>query len=159
MEGIEPSTSSLPRKCSATELQRPVKNSRNFKKNRAEDRARTGHPQLGRLTLYQMSYFRLFFTIYDFVIFCGERRIRTSEVERRQIYSLIHLATLESPQTNFYKIKILFKFKELLRADGGIRTPDQLITNQLLWPTELHRLISLLFLKDLFFYTKNAALF
>ena len=30
-----------------------------------------------------------------------------------------------------------------LRADGGIRTPDQLITNQLLWPTELHRLIYL----------------
>jgi hypothetical protein len=30
--------------------------------------------------------------------------------------------------------------KELsFRADGGIRTPDQLITNQLLWPTELHR--------------------
>ncbi len=25
------------------------------------------------------------------------------------------------------------------RADGGIRTPDMLITNQLLWPTELHR--------------------
>ncbi len=25
------------------------------------------------------------------------------------------------------------------RADGGIRTHDQLITNQLLWPTELHR--------------------
>ncbi len=30
-------------------------------------------------------------------------------------------------------------FPPLLRADGGIRTPDQLITNQLLWPTELHR--------------------
>ena len=28
-----------------------------------------------------------------------------------------------------------------IRADGGIRTPDQLITNQLLWPTELHRLV------------------
>ena len=27
----------------------------------------------------------------------------------------------------------------LYGADGGIRTPDQLITNQLLWPTELHR--------------------
>jgi hypothetical protein len=26
-----------------------------------------------------------------------------------------------------------------LGADGGIRTPDPLITNQLLWPTELHR--------------------
>ena len=24
-------------------------------------------------------------------------------------------------------------------AGGGIRTPDPLITNQLLWPTELHR--------------------
>ena len=24
------------------------------------------------------------------------------------------------------------------RASGGIRTPDQLITNQSLWPTELH---------------------
>ncbi len=29
------------------------------------------------------------------------------------------------------------------RADGGIRTPDQLITNQLLWPTELHRQFAL----------------
>ena len=36
------------------------------------------------------------------------------------------------------------------RADGGIRTPDQLITNQLLWPTELHRLYSeTLYFKEL----------
>ena len=27
-------------------------------------------------------------------------------------------------------------------AGGGIRTPDPLITNQLLWPTELHRPLS-----------------
>jgi hypothetical protein len=27
----------------------------------AEDRARTGHPQLGRLMLYQMSYFRFYY--------------------------------------------------------------------------------------------------
>ena len=27
------------------------------------------------------------------------------------------------------------------RAEGGIRTPDQLITNQLLWPAELLRLL------------------
>ena len=26
---------------------------------RAEDRARTGHPNLGKVVLYQMSYFRL----------------------------------------------------------------------------------------------------
>jgi hypothetical protein len=29
--------------------------------------------------------------------------------------------------------------REKPRADGGIRTHDLLITNQLLWPTELHR--------------------
>ena len=62
--------------------------------------------------------------------FCGERRIRTSEVERQQIYSLPHLAALESPLAK--------NQLTLLRASGGIRTPDQLITNQLLWPTELH---------------------
>ncbi len=50
---------------------------------------------------------------------------------KQQIYSLSHLATLVSPP--------IISLKN--RADGGIRTPDQLITNQLLWPTELHRLI------------------
>ena len=40
---------------------------------------------LGRLMLYQLSYFRNF---------CGQRWIRTTEVERQQIYSLPHLATL-----------------------------------------------------------------
>jgi hypothetical protein len=33
-------------------------------------------------------------------------------------------------------------------AGGGIRTPDQLITNQLLWPTELHRQKPLNFFKN-----------
>ena len=53
---------------------------------------------------------------------------------RQQIYSLPHLATLVSSQ-------YLQTHKEFtrIRADGGIRTPDQLMTNQLLWPTELHR--------------------
>ena len=90
---------------------------------RAEDRARTGHPQLGRLTLYQMSYFRLIillilknyyyfliddsgfqsvifysisFTIFTLSIanstsaipFCGERRIRTFEVETTDLQSV-----------------------------------------------------------------------
>ena len=44
---------------------------------------------------------------------------------KQQIYSLSSLAAWVSPQQ--------------FRADGGIRTPDQLITNQLLWPAELHR--------------------
>jgi hypothetical protein len=29
--------------------------------NGAEDRARTGHPDLGKVVLYQMSYFRIIF--------------------------------------------------------------------------------------------------
>ena len=34
---------------------------------------------------------------------CGERRIRTSEVERQQIYSLPQLATLVSPRKSICK--------------------------------------------------------
>ena len=53
---------------------------------RAEDEAQTRDPQLGRLMLYQLSYFRNFF--------CGQRWIRTTEGVSQQIYSLPHLATL-----------------------------------------------------------------
>jgi hypothetical protein len=60
MTGIEPVTPSLPRKYSTPELHR-----QKWMKKRAEDRARTGHPQLGRLMLYQMSYFR--FNIHSLV--------------------------------------------------------------------------------------------
>ena len=61
MTGIEPVTSSLPRKRSTPELHR-----RNL---RAEDGIRTRDPQLGRLMLYQLSYFRG----------SGGSRIRTCE--------------------------------------------------------------------------------
>ena len=44
-------TSSLPRKCSTTELLQHVV-------YRAENGAQTRDPQLGRLVLYQLSYFR-----------------------------------------------------------------------------------------------------
>ena len=111
-------TSSLPRKRSTPELSR-----QNFKKKSqaallvilgAEDEGRTRDIQLGRLTLYQLSYFRIFVSkivgkrfanlnkilkpAKRFFIKCGESRIRTCEVVRQQSYSLIHLATLESPQ-------------------------------------------------------------
>ncbi len=52
---------------------------------RAEDGTQTRDPQLGRLMLYRLSYFR---------IFCGQRWIRTTEGVSQQIYSLPHLATL-----------------------------------------------------------------
>ena len=54
--------------------------------NRAEDGAQTRDPQLGRLMLYQLSYFRK--------VKCGRRWIRTTEGINQQIYSLPHLATL-----------------------------------------------------------------
>ena len=60
MTGLEPVTSSLPRTHSTTELHRLI--IKPSTSSWAEDRARTGHPQLGRLMLYQMSYFR-FFTV------------------------------------------------------------------------------------------------
>ena len=77
-------TSSLPRKCSTTELQQQVY----FSCSGAEDGAQTRDPQLGRLVLYRLSYFRVLFSLG------GQRWIRTTEGVRQQIYSLPHLATL-----------------------------------------------------------------
>ncbi len=50
LPGLEPGTSSLPRKCSTAELQR--------RENRAGDGTQTRDPQLGRLMLYRLSYSR-----------------------------------------------------------------------------------------------------
>ena len=61
---------------------------------RAEDGAQTRDPQLGRLMLYQLSYFR--------ELSGGQRWIRTTEVERQQIYSLPHLATLVFAHLIYY---------------------------------------------------------
>jgi hypothetical protein len=55
---IELATSSLPRKCSTTELQRLVKKRTHPPLNGAGDEARTRDLQLGRLSLYQLSYSR-----------------------------------------------------------------------------------------------------
>ena len=67
---------------------------------RAEDEAQTRDPQLGRLMLYQLSYFRNFF--------CGQRWIRTTEGVSQQIYSLPHLATLVFALKASAKIALLF---------------------------------------------------
>ena len=62
--GIEPGTSSLPRKCSTPELRRQF---------RAEDGAQTRDPQLGRLMLYRLSYFRIYQISQSlFAIFRGQ---------------------------------------------------------------------------------------
>ena len=70
----------------------------------AEDGAQTRDPQLGRLVLYQLSYFR------NQPYGCGQRWIRTTEGESQQIYSLPHLATLEYAHHSCSKvIRIGFK--------------------------------------------------
>ena len=63
MTGFEPVTSSLPRKCSTTELHwqiclKSTSVQPRSSQLRAEDEAQTRDPQLGRLMLYQLSYFR-----------------------------------------------------------------------------------------------------
>ena len=96
MTRFELVTSSLPRKRSTPELHRR-------KKKRARDRVRTGDIQLGRLTLYQLSYSRIVLVITSVGneianinnlqnLNCGESRIRTCEVKKQQIYSLSSLA-------------------------------------------------------------------
>ena len=80
---------------------------------RAKEGAQTLDPQLGRLMLYQLSYFRK--------LSCGERRIRTSEVVRQLSYSQSHLATLVSPRDFYYVILIYspYRFKERFEPVGG----------------------------------------
>jgi hypothetical protein len=88
---------------------------------RAEDETRTRDPQLGRLMLYQLSYFRIVVLLVGVVGFEPTQ-------PKQQIYSLPRLSNFGAPPAFFNRY----------RAGGGIRTPDPLITNQLLWPTELH---------------------
>ena len=90
---------------------------------RAEDGTQTRDPQLGRLMLYQLSYFRIkkgrniHLKISPFILSrsfqvsvlpmkCGQRWIRTTEVERQQIYSLPHLATLETTHVFVFVVPV-----------------------------------------------------
>jgi hypothetical protein len=64
--GFEPMTSSLPRKHSTPELHRQTQ-IKPINTKRAGDETRTRDPQLGRLTLYQLSYSRFLSFISLFV--------------------------------------------------------------------------------------------
>ena len=58
---------------------------------RAENGAQTRDPQLGRLVLYQLSYFR---KLKEWVVMDSNHRRHS-----QQIYSLPHLATLVTTQS------------------------------------------------------------
>ena len=133
----------------------------------AEDEAQTRDPQLGRLMLYQLSYFRKNRPYQSYPLpHTVSRRRRASNSNRHsflwEVMDSNHRrrtpADLQSapfghsgnfpylffplplPKTRLRRSPLL-SASSASRADGGIRTHDQLITNQLLWPTELHRQI------------------
>ena len=113
--GIELMTSSLPRMRSTPELHRLLY------VHRAENEVRTRDPQLGRLMLYQLSYFRLV------VLSVGGGGLEPPNPEGADLQSAA-IATMRTSHG-------VFSF----RADRGIRTHDPEITNHVLWPTELYR--------------------
>ena len=140
MMRIELMTPSLPRKCSTPELHRLLSGKRDSNSRPIAWRAIALPTELLPLITVTSALVR-FPGKEHFIVLqwnSGESRIRTYEVIRQQIYSLPQLATLVSPQIN--RVLLLrHTFTNLSRADEGIRTPDLQITNQLLWPTELHR--------------------
>ena len=136
MTGFEPVTSSLPRKRSTPELHRL--------KKRARDRVRTGDIQLGRLTLYQLSYSRInFYNPCKFNV--GRAGFEPAKVKPTDLQSVlvgrlsispIKIHSFKELNEHFYS-SFFFSTNNLktnvrLRADGGTRTHDLLITNQLL---------------------------
>ena len=133
LTGIEPVTSSLPRKCSTPELQRPENASLPVECSRAGDETRTRDIQLGRLMLYQLSYSRLCRSVGGAVPaapkgcclapneWWGEQdsNLRSRKTADLQSAPVGHLGI--SP------------FDRPTGANEGTRTPDRLITNQLLY--------------------------
>ena len=99
----------------------------------AEDGSRTRNLQLGRLELYQLSYFR-FAQKPAYAILCVGQDGFEPPKQLSNRFTVCPIWPL------WYCPCILYS-EEKRRAEEGTRTPDQLITNQLLWPTELHRLI------------------
>ena len=89
---------------------------------RAEDGAQTRDPQLGRLMLYRLSYFRMFLHFMR-----GQRWIRTTEGESQQIYSLPHLATLVFALLHF-------------RAEDGAQTRDPQLGRLMLYRLSYFRI-------------------
>ena len=138
--GIELMTSSLPRMRSTPELHRLTVCLG------AENEVRTRDPQLGRLMLYQLSYFRFFCPKKIGFLGCASEKnkllfTRLAQ-ELRNLWEVVdsnHRTLRERiyspPQLPLCEPPSVFSF----RADRGIRTHDPEITNHVLWPTELYR--------------------
>ena len=101
-------------------------------KRRAEDGTQTRDPQLGRLMLYQLSYFRNFLWAK---MDSNHRRRKPADLQSAPFgHSGICPTSFKEHQYN----PVFFFF----RASCRIRTNDPEITNHVLWPTELKRQIN-----------------
>ena len=91
--GVEPMTSSLPRKCSTTELQQQLK-SLSFNMLAFQQYLNFMLANSTLITFIIAHQYELRIKTFS----SGQRRIRTSEVERQLSYSQPQLATLVSAQ-------------------------------------------------------------
>ena len=123
---IELTTSSLPRKCSTTEPQRPFSSALNWSGRRGSNSPPIAWKAIAlpnellprfRFTPNQKNFRK---SCQSYYFFCGQSRVRTYVLVREQIYSLSPLTTRPSARKPF-------------RAGNGTRTRDLLITNQLLY--------------------------
>ena len=142
MAGVEPATSSLPRMRSTTELHQQHEllfaTARKIRayKNRAENGAQTRDPQLGRLVLYRLSYFRELTTTSATAILLWWEQMDSNH--RR--WKPADLQSAPFGRSGILPISIsMFVF---CWASCRIRTNDPEITNHVLWPTELKRRVT-----------------
>ena len=149
MAGVEPATSSLPRMRSTTELHQQhelqfatTRKYERINKNRAENGAQTRDPQLGRLVLYRLSYFRELTTTSATVSFVGADGFEPPKVKTSR-FTVCPIWPLWNTPYFYFKVQLFLS----LLSDS---TNDPEITNHVLWPTELKRRGFVTFYHDLY---------
>lgn len=159
MSRIELPTSSLPRKCSTTELQQLKKFFKIADKKIANEQDSSAikfsifceretrlEPATYSLEGCRSTNWATPAENYFLSFFSGQGRIRTSVHSREQIYSLPPLTTRPPTQNLVFDYSTT---KHKKRAACRTWTSDLLITNQLLYQTELKRRKILFFYKNL----------
>ena len=127
MAGVEPATSSLPRMRSTTELHQQhehlirhySKKYERINKNRAENGAQTRDPQLGRLVLYRLSYFRESTTTSATVIFVGADGFEPPKVKTSR-FTVCPIWPLWNTPNFYFKVQLFLS----LLSDSNQRPRD-----------------------------------
>ena len=126
MAGVEPATSSLPRMRSTTELHQQHEllfaTTRKYEcinKNRAENGAQTRDPQLGRLVLYRLSYFRELTTTSATVSFVGADGFEPPKVKTSR-FTVCPIWPLWNTPNTYFKVQLFLS----LLSDSNQRPRD-----------------------------------